>query len=547
MKKIKSVILSEKEPPSDNLWIENGELKYFNNGKWEPLKYTPKESTSPIEPPDYIMDLYTYGVSWKPNVADPHLTRIGNMSYHKTLPIQSELKGCIFNPKEKNVVYWLDEDDWRRRKVKKVIDVGPRTGNTKYFDKEILKSLGIGPFTYIYVETTNSFYQFNLATDEEGISCMALYTTPVTELGTIIDLGKSTITCELGSNLAGYDGEVMVHVPEFWIKSWDEPDYKAVRLSYIEMDESWEHQPELFVAAYRDTMINTIPVDMGYLSTLVVGSAVSVVNNSIYCRGGSNRTNFDDYINTDVFKTDRGKSRVNLSRASMRNAARRANKEMLSYRQYKNIFYWLYVIEYANFNCQEVYIPELTSDGCRQGGLGEGITNFSNWNSYNAAPIIPCGFCNDLGNGTGIKEVTINGQILHVPRWRGFDNPFGHIFIHLDGIIISNNAVYTTNDPSKYNDTNTDIMVLSGHQLSINTYIKEFDLGSSSEIIPRLGGASPSSFVCDWAWLSSASFRSLLVGGNAVLGSYSGLGYFDSGNSPGRSSFNVGFRTSCLV
>lgn len=50
---------------------------------------------------------------------------------------------------------------------------------------------------------------------------------------------------------------------------------------------------------------------------------------------------------------------------------------MLSYDQYKNIFYWLYVVEYANFNSQEAYNATLTDEGYRQGGLGNGITNMN--------------------------------------------------------------------------------------------------------------------------------------------------------------------------
>ena len=46
---------------------------------------------------DYLVNEKTlaYGVEWDTTSSDPHLTRIGNMSFHKTLPIQSQLKGCI--------------------------------------------------------------------------------------------------------------------------------------------------------------------------------------------------------------------------------------------------------------------------------------------------------------------------------------------------------------------------------------------------------------------------------------------------------------------
>jgi hypothetical protein len=43
-------------------------------------------------------------------------------------------------------------------------------------------------------------------------------------------------------------------------------------------------------------VLNTVPSDMGYLSTLPVNSAISVVNTETYCRGGSNSTLYDNYL-----------------------------------------------------------------------------------------------------------------------------------------------------------------------------------------------------------------------------------------------------------
>ena len=70
---------------------------------------------------------------------------------------------------------------------------------------------------------------------------------------------------------------------------------------------------------------------MGYLSTLPVNSAISVVNTESYCRGGGNRAAFDDYLNTDPFRTDLGKPRTSITRANMRTYARNAGKETMSY------------------------------------------------------------------------------------------------------------------------------------------------------------------------------------------------------------------------
>jgi hypothetical protein len=76
---------------------------------------------------------------------------------------------------------------------------------------------------------------------------------------------------------------------------------------------------------------------MGYLSTLPVNSAISVVNTETYCRGGSNRSAYDKYLtgaddtDIDIFRSDLGKPRTNISRATMRTYSRNAGSQMLSY------------------------------------------------------------------------------------------------------------------------------------------------------------------------------------------------------------------------
>ena len=58
---------------------------------------------------------------------------------------------------------------------------------------------------------------------------------------------------------------------------------------------------------------------MGYLSTLPVNSAISVVNTATYCRGGGNASTYDQYLETDPCRTGLGKPRTTgLNRATMR-------------------------------------------------------------------------------------------------------------------------------------------------------------------------------------------------------------------------------------
>lgn len=60
-----------------------------------------------------FLDQVSYGVEWDTTIADSACTRIGNMNYHKTLPIQSLFKGCV--AKGKVINYYLDANDWSKK------------------------------------------------------------------------------------------------------------------------------------------------------------------------------------------------------------------------------------------------------------------------------------------------------------------------------------------------------------------------------------------------------------------------------------------------
>lgn len=366
------------------------------------------------------------------------------------------------------------------------------------------------------------------------------------------------------SVLDGTDGTVRVHTPKFYGKSGSNGNKRWVRISLVKLDDSWVEIPELLIDAYRNTVDNTVSA---------TPKAVSVVNTTEAFRGGGNRAQFDEYLTTeletkDAFRSDLGKPRTNVSRANMRTYATNAGSELLCYEYYKWIFYWNYVIEYANFNSQAAYNAELTSDGYRQGGLGPGVTDWSNsatsWSGYNGTyPLTPCGYCNDIGNFTGIKDLvipectttnetdTVATKTFKVPRWRGFDNPFGDIWTNLDGVVIQRTAaneissVYTTTNKEEFTDV-IGSKTIAGYEVAQDGYIKEFDLGETAEIIPSsCTGASATTYICDYHSCNATSteLRTLRVGGSACNGGDAGLGCFISSYGVGSAYSVVGFRT----
>lgn len=424
-----------------------------------------------------LEDIYSYGVEWDSTVADPTLTRIGNPLLHKSLPVQSQYKGCVANGAEIN--YYLNPNDWSQK--------------------------------------------------ADG--------TP--------------------SVLDGTDGTVRVRIPKFYGKSGVEGTKRWVRMSTIKMDNTWIEIPEMLVDAYRSTVDTTVSA---------TPKAVSVVNTTAQFRGGGNRTANDTYLDTDAFRSDLGKPRTNISRANMRTYATNAGSEMLCYEYYKWIFYWAWVVEYATLNSQKAYTADLTAEGYHQGGLGDGVTTWNgDWNTYNGYyPLTPCGYCNDIGNFTGVKDLVIPETVINesttvasktfkVPRWRGFDNPFGDIWTNLDGIILERTAanqpssVYTTTDPTAFGDDNTakGKMTVAGTEIASDGWIKDYDLGETGEIIPSVVGGSATTYMCDYHYCnaSSTALRALVVGGSANYGSNAGLGYFNSDYGVGRANANVGFRT----
>lgn len=360
------------------------------------------DGTVSVDKSSILIDLLSYGVEWDTTVADPACTRIGNMSYHKSLPIQSAYKGCLV--KNGKVNYYLDPNDWSKK-----VDGTP-------------------------------------------------------------------------SVLDGTDGDVMVHIPKFYGKSGSNGNKRWVRIAPTKIDSSWVEIPEMFVSAYRITTYTDVDKT----------KVASVVNTTANYRGGDNDADYDQYLASDKFRTNLGKPRTNVSRATMRTNASNSGQELLCYEFYKWVLYWAYVIEYANFNAQLPFNSELTPDGYHHGGLGSfGDIGFSALQSYNKGnPITPCGYTNEFGNFSGSKKIFIpkndatTDVTYYANRWRGFENLFGDIKTNLDGVILDQSNVYTTSDSSKFGD---DVSVMNIATVGGNAQgaVKEFNLRETGEIIPQ--------------------------------------------------------------
>lgn len=426
-----------------------------------------------------FLDQVSYGIEWDITVADSACTRIGNMSMHRTLPIQSAFKGCV--AKGNKIQYYLDPNDWSKK----------ADGSASVLD--------------------------------------------------------------------GTDGDVRVDTGNVWYyKGFEDGNKRQFRMSLTKVDNTWTEVPRLLISAWGVTLDRTINNKH---------KVCVVMNTSTAYRGGSNDSSLDSYLDTLPCRSNLGKPVTKVSRITMRtyiaNAAN--NQEILCYDFYKALC-WCYYVEYANFNCQLPFNAELTSDGYHQGGLGNGLTTFSQTNAWekfnNYNPITPCGYLNDIGNFSGVKEIsiptividdsyTINAITLTPCKYRGFENLFGDYYKNLEGIVLqksdadSSNIVYATSDNTKFDD---DILnkEIRGTEAKDSGYIKTFVFGYKAEIIPATIGATSVTYKSDYHHTrDNTDKKTLLSGGRAFDRGDAGFGCSDSHDGVGYSSTYRGF-FSCI-
>lgn len=350
----------------------------------------------------------------------------------------------------------------------------------------------------------------------------------------------------------GSRGQVMIELPEHYRKFETDGTKRRVLISEYPIT-GYHLVRKRYVSAYEATVQRSTK------------KLCSVVNMDADYRGGNNNAEWDGSHRTLL-----GRPATTLSSSDFRNYARnrKANSSewnYLVYDIYKDI-YWLFVIEYATLNSQDPFNAKKDNSGYSQGGLGNGVTDLPNWLEFNSyLPFIPCGHTDHLGNYSGeviydvIKEDGTIYWTCFVPRYRGIENPFGHIWKRVDGIniCVSPNAptsdglskVFVCTDPSKFQDNGYDGYSYVGNEARTNGYVKEVIFGDYGEIIPVLIGGGTTIYFCDYHFTSipeTEILRGVLLGGGSEDGPIAGLTYASSNNEPWNIYGTIGTRL-CFI
>lgn len=341
---------------------------------------------------------------------------------------------------------------------------------------------------------------------------------------------------------------VMTEIPEHWYKLYFNGTKFRMMLSEIPLP-GYKHVDKFYISTYEARIYRT-----DNLLCSAAGASKLSDPNSINFRGGDNTAEWDD-----TYRSLLGCPVTNLTRDQFRQAARKRGSgwEMYTYGAHKTLF-WLFAVEYATLNSQKSFNAQKDANGFSQGGLGLGPTQMTDWANFNNAnPLIPCGYTNKFGNSSGEKAYVVKNSsdgthaTLMANRYRGIENPFGHIWKYTDGANIQVTTgdsglsiLWTTDDPSNFSDTSYTGYDKKGNICRTNGYAKKMLLGEDGDIVPTEVGGSSSTYWCDYYYTNTSANRMqvVLVGGGAGDGSAAGLAYVNTDNAPSAAYRYIGSR-----
>lgn len=327
---------------------------------------------------------------------------------------------------------------------------------------------------------------------------------------------------------------VMTEIPEHWYKLYQYGTKFRMMLSAIPLP-GYSHINQFYISSFESGIDRSS-------STLI--SSYGVGSTNVNKRGGDNTAEWDG-----TYRSLLGCPVTNLTRDQFRQAARKRGSgwEMYTYNAHKTLF-WLFAVEYATLDSQKPFNAQKDANGFAQGGLGPGPTQMTDWTNFNNSnPLIPCGYTNEFGNGSGEKAYVVKNAsggthaTLMANRYRGIENPFGHIWKYTDGANIQVTTgdsglsiLWTTDDPSNFSDTSYTGYNKKGNICRTNGYAKKMLLGEDGDIVATEIGGSSSTYWCDYyyTYTSANRMQVVLVGGLADYGSSAGLANVATNNAP---------------
>lgn len=325
---------------------------------------------------------------------------------------------------------------------------------------------------------------------------------------------------------------VMVKIPEFWYIDDYIPGTKTHNLKICpHAKPGWYHHKEAYVSAYE--LCETSPASGEVCSTKGLIPLVSRTREVL--RKAVRNIGFEGEAKWNIY----------------------------TYEEHRAICH-LFLVEYATRNLQKAVNTALTPEGFRQGGLGSGCTTgTATINGAQTWSFIPTGSSDSLGSGSGEVTVTIqqtdssgaNTSTItrKCNRYRGIENPFGHIWKHTDDVISKYEQSYRTwyksVKPDQFaTNKNNSYKPLCSVNSVVTGYKTEIKATPNCDFFAmKCANGSETTYWCDYNWDNTdTSEHCLLIGGRSDDGGPAGLFALNSNDGVGSSSATIGSRLTYL-
>lgn len=325
---------------------------------------------------------------------------------------------------------------------------------------------------------------------------------------------------------------VMVKIPEFWYIDDYIPGTKTHNLKICpHAKPGWYHHKEAYVSAYE--LCETSPASGEVCSTKGLIPLVSRTREVL--RKAVRNIGFEGEAKWNIY----------------------------TYEEHRAICH-LFLVEYATRNSQKAVNTALTPEGFRQGGLGSGCTTgTATINGAQTWSFIPTGSSDSLGSGSGEVTVTIQQTdssgantstiTCKCNRYRGIENPFGHIWKHTDDVISKYEQSYRTwyksVKPDQFaTNKNNSYKPLCSVNSVVTGYKTEIKATPNCDFFAmKCANDSKTTYWCDYNWNNTdTSEHCLLIGGTSGDSGQAGLFALASDGGVGLSNASIGSRLTYL-
>ena len=180
------------------------------------------------------------------------------------------------------------------------------------------------------------------------------------------------------------------------------------------------------------------------------------------------------------------------------------------------------------------------------------------WSTFSGYyPFVPNGSSDSLGSKSGEVDYVVSGwpvadETVKVNRFRGIEQPFGHIWEWREGINIYKDGdaetfkAYIIDNPLNFADDTLDNSREAADLPQANGYITELSLSDKLPTSAGDAGSGSSTFYADYFYsgygTAGSFFRALLAGGAALNGGYAGFACAYSAGSAANATATLGSR-----